>query len=461
MRVGIVGGSIAGCATAALLHRAGHDVIVFERSGSDLVSRGAGIGTPTTVWQDMMAHGLIDETLPAFRIDYLRFVTRGSGTGQPRWLGDVQPSLSLTLVNWAHLYQWLRRGVPDELYRSASTVELIDARPDSTTVHLGPGGSLDFDLVVCADGYRSIGRRLVDPDATLHYRGMVTWRGLLHESDLGVDPLQGCDLLRVGYQGGHGVLYYIPGSGQRPEPGKRLLVWGYYLQVPEGALSSVLVDDQERQQSSSVPFGKVHPQVRAGFESRLADLLPPVLFELVRQSNSAIHAIYSVAPRSYARDRLCLAGDAGAVFRVGPHAPRRVTRRRQTQRPSPLHSGRPGVGAERSISPLYLGWTCCGGHAGLGVRRTVPPPSRNYPTGQTLPVAALDQPSAAAGSETFTKRTTYRGRVLSRGFPLRMVLRLFISSFRHATVSAERGKLFAIDGGCAWSYSQLSTGSWV
>jgi len=77
----------------------------------------------------------------------------------------------------------------------------------------------------------------------------------------------------------------------------------------------VLVDDHERQQSGSVPFGKVHPQVRAGFESRLADLLPPVLFELVQQSsNSSIQAIYSVAPRSYARDRVCLAGDAGAVF---------------------------------------------------------------------------------------------------------------------------------------------------
>ena len=84
-------------------------------------------------------------------------------------------------------------------------------------------------------------------------------------------------------------MYYIPGSGQGTEPGKRLLMWGYYLQVPEGALSSVLVDDQERQQSSSVPFGKVHPQVKAGFESRLADLLPPLLFELVQQSsNSAI-----------------------------------------------------------------------------------------------------------------------------------------------------------------------------
>jgi 2-polyprenyl-6-methoxyphenol hydroxylase-like FAD-dependent oxidoreductase len=37
--------------------------------------------------------------------------------------------------------------------------------------------------------------------------------------------------------------------------------------------------------------------------------------EVVQQSgNSAIHALYSVVPRSYARDRLCLVGDAGAVF---------------------------------------------------------------------------------------------------------------------------------------------------
>jgi 2-polyprenyl-6-methoxyphenol hydroxylase-like FAD-dependent oxidoreductase len=315
MRVGIIGGSVAGCATAALLHRAGHDVTVFERSESDLVSRGAGIGTPTAVWQDMMARGLIDGTLSACRADYMRYVTRGSGTGRQRWLGDAGGRGSLMLLNWAHFYRCLRRGVPDDLYRSASTVELIEARRDGTSLHLRPGGSVDFDLVVCADGYRSMGRGLIDPGATPCYRGMVSWRGLLRESDIGVDALDGCDLLRVGYLGGHGVLYYIPGSGQSTEPGKRLLVWGYYLQVSEGALSSVLVDDQERQQSGSVPFGKVHPQVRAALESRLADLLPPVLLKLVQQSgNSAIQAIYSVVPRSYARDRICLVGDAGAVF---------------------------------------------------------------------------------------------------------------------------------------------------
>jgi 2-polyprenyl-6-methoxyphenol hydroxylase-like FAD-dependent oxidoreductase len=186
MRVGIVGGPIAGCAAAALLHRAGHDVIVFERSGSDLVSRGAGIGMPTPVWQDMMAHGLIDETLPACRAEYVRCVTRGSGTGGQRWLGDVQ--MSLALVNWSHLYQGLRRGVPGGLYRRAAAVERVEARPDGATLHLRAGGALDFDLVVCADGYRSMGRELIDPGAAPRYRGIVVWRGLLPESDLRVDP---------------------------------------------------------------------------------------------------------------------------------------------------------------------------------------------------------------------------------------------------------------------------------
>ena len=75
--------------------------------------------------------------LPTIQADYIRYVTRGSGTGQPRWLGDLR--LSFTLFNWAHLYQCLRRGVPDELYRGASAVEPIEAGPHGTTTHLRPG----------------------------------------------------------------------------------------------------------------------------------------------------------------------------------------------------------------------------------------------------------------------------------------------------------------------------------
>jgi 2-polyprenyl-6-methoxyphenol hydroxylase-like FAD-dependent oxidoreductase len=287
--------------------------MVFERSESDLVSRGAGIASATAAWQDMMAHGLFDATIPGCRADYSRLVTRERVTGCQRWLGDIQ--MGFTLFNWSHLYQGLRRRVPDDSYRSGAAVERVETTPHGSTLQFHQGGSLDFDLVVCADGYRSLGRGLIDPGATPVYRGMVLWRGLLPERDIPVNALGDCNLLRPAYKGGHGAAYYIPGTGQSTERGERLLTWGYYLQVPESALAAVLVDDQERQQSNSVPFGRVHPEVKAALGSRLADLLPSPLLELVQQSSqSSIQAIYSFVPRSYARDRICLVGDAGAVF---------------------------------------------------------------------------------------------------------------------------------------------------
>jgi 2-polyprenyl-6-methoxyphenol hydroxylase-like FAD-dependent oxidoreductase len=261
----------------------------------------------------MATPALFDQSLPACRADYSRLVTRSTETGQQRWLGDYQ--MSFTLFNWAHLYQQLRRRVRDDVYRSGIAVERIEVTPHGATLHLVQGGSREFDLVVCADGYRSQGRGIVDPGAAAVYRKIVLWRGLLPERDIRVDALSGCDLLRPVYQGGHGIVYYIPGAGHSSRRGERLLMWGYYLQVPESDLASVLVDDQERQQSGSVPFGKVHPEVRAALESRLAGLLPSSLFKVVQQSgNSSIQAIYSCVPRSYARERLCLVGDAGTVL---------------------------------------------------------------------------------------------------------------------------------------------------
>jgi 2-polyprenyl-6-methoxyphenol hydroxylase-like FAD-dependent oxidoreductase len=262
--------------------------------------------------RDGPGEAVLEEAYLANRIFDIWRGSRGR-YGEQRWLGDVK--LSLTGLNWAHLYQCLRQRVPDDLYWPASTVELIETGRHGTRLHPSHGHLLDFDLVVCADGYRSLGRSLVDPDVTPTYRGMVIWRGLLRENDVPDDALEGNDSLRIFYKGGHGVAYYIPATELSAEREERLLMWAYYLQVPEGSLSSVLVDDQEWQQSSSVPFGKVHPEVKAQFESRLANLLPAGLFDLVQQTgNSSIQAIYSVVPRFYVRDRVCLVGDAGALF---------------------------------------------------------------------------------------------------------------------------------------------------
>ena len=51
LSIGIVGGSIAGCAAAIELTRAGHEVAVFERSTGELKGRGAGIATAISMLQ--------------------------------------------------------------------------------------------------------------------------------------------------------------------------------------------------------------------------------------------------------------------------------------------------------------------------------------------------------------------------------------------------------------------------
>ena len=49
LRVGIVGGSISGCAAAVALLRTGHNMTVFESSPNELTGRGAGIGMQMSV----------------------------------------------------------------------------------------------------------------------------------------------------------------------------------------------------------------------------------------------------------------------------------------------------------------------------------------------------------------------------------------------------------------------------
>ena len=55
--VGIVGGSIAGCAAATALARLGCHVEVFERSSGELRDRGSGIAIPLALRDELVTAG--------------------------------------------------------------------------------------------------------------------------------------------------------------------------------------------------------------------------------------------------------------------------------------------------------------------------------------------------------------------------------------------------------------------
>jgi 2-polyprenyl-6-methoxyphenol hydroxylase-like FAD-dependent oxidoreductase len=261
----------------------------------------------------MIVDDLIDETFPGCPVTRVPYVCRGDGGRAARWLGDAP--FDLITVNWAHLFHNLRRRVPTNIYRDGVSVERVDSSgSQSATLHTDDGRAESFDLVVCADGYQSLGRATVAPDSPLSYRNMVAWRGIVPEAALDVSDLTDA-IIRVMFPGGYGVAYLIPGADGATSTGRRFLTWVFFLQVPPEELDGLLLDADGRQQSGSVAFGKVRPEVSDEFRKRVSAVLPPAVVDFIDAAPEfSIQAIYSTILPAYHRNRVCLVGDAGSVL---------------------------------------------------------------------------------------------------------------------------------------------------
>ncbi len=316
MRVGIVGGSIAGCAAAILLSRAGFDVSVFERSRGELVDRGAGIATPVTAFSSLIARDLLDVDFPFVHRPDQPFITRAAADdrlGHAPWSRPHDEAA----MHWGELYRNLRRRVPDAVYHQGCTV--VDAQMvTDTTVALrfDDDRRQDFDLVLFADGYQSLGRRLLFPDVSVQYRGYVAWRGLLDEHFLADSaPLEGA-APRVSYKAmtGHLIPYFVPGPGGAVARGERLVNWAAYLLVPPDALPQFLTDRDGRKHTHSLPPGAMRPAEEGRLKQLLRTQLPGYYADIVTATRDTfVQAIYTVDVPAYHRGRICLIGDAGAV----------------------------------------------------------------------------------------------------------------------------------------------------
>jgi 2-polyprenyl-6-methoxyphenol hydroxylase-like FAD-dependent oxidoreductase len=316
LRIGIVGGSISGCAAAIEMSRAGHAVTIFERSSKALKGRGAGIGTPVSMLHSLIERDLLDTGFPYFTSSEMPFIGR---TGIDDRLGHtawVMP-ISLALLNWSDLYHNLRRRVPDSVYHAGCTVTDVKmVNKKLATLRLEDGREFEFDLVVFADGYRSMGRRLICPQTTLQYRDYVLWRGVLEEKHLpDSEPLENT-VPRISYKGlaGHLVLYFVPGQNGSLTKGNRLVNWAAYIPVPAGELSQFLVDRDGQQRTSSLPPGTMRNEEENRLKALVQAHLPVYYANIITAShNTFAQPIYAIDIPAYHSDRFCLIGDAGAV----------------------------------------------------------------------------------------------------------------------------------------------------
>jgi 2-polyprenyl-6-methoxyphenol hydroxylase-like FAD-dependent oxidoreductase len=315
MKIGIVGGSIAGCTAAITLGRVGHEVAVLERSRGGLTGRGAGIGTPMDTFDSLVARDLIGRDTPRFLASEYPMVSRRDAEDRYGHRALTLP-LDMALLNWRDLWHELRLRVPDAAYVEGCVVTSAELRGDRVHLFGEDAWTGVFDLVVFADGYRSLGRRLLFPALGPSYRGYVLWRGVLEEARLSEsEPLETA-LYRIHYKGipGNAVFYFVPGEGGSTVRGQRWVNWACYVPVPANLLADFLVDRAGRRREHSLPPGSMRPSEEERLKALMVEHLPAYFAEIVSASSGTFaQPIFTVDVPANAVGPMALIGDAGAV----------------------------------------------------------------------------------------------------------------------------------------------------
>jgi 2-polyprenyl-6-methoxyphenol hydroxylase-like FAD-dependent oxidoreductase len=176
-RLLVVGGGIAGLATARALRQRGIRPEVVERAAA-WSHPGAGVYLPANSVRALGALGLQTALLDrACEITRQRFLdNRGRlllEVDLPAVWGATGPCLA---ISHRDLHQLLREGIPVRLGR---TVTALEARGPLVGAVFEDGSVGDYDLVVGADGVRSWVRTAVFGGAVPRFLGQVSWRFLV------------------------------------------------------------------------------------------------------------------------------------------------------------------------------------------------------------------------------------------------------------------------------------------
>ncbi|WP_064741741.1 FAD-dependent monooxygenase [Hamadaea tsunoensis] len=178
MRVAIIGGGVAGSATAVALRRIGAEVDVHEAYPDPAGPVGSFVSVAANGLRGLRALGVLDEV----RRSGTAIARQRMYSTTGRLLGDVPRGRaagddlhSVTLLR-AHLVECLRNAARAAGARIRTGERITDV------------GGLDADLVLGADGLWSVARRFVDPAAPdPRYAGLYTVSGVA-PAVAGVEP---------------------------------------------------------------------------------------------------------------------------------------------------------------------------------------------------------------------------------------------------------------------------------
>lgn len=172
MRAVVVGGSIAGLSAARVLWRLGIETLVLERSDGALLDRGAGLGLEPSLVAAVLGHD------PGHDMPQCRLRGRALHLGADEADAPLIEAGEHRVTTWQHLHAVLRQGL-GVLVRTGAQVCGLRPQGSRWEVLTSRGEAHQADLVVAADGHRSVLRQHVDPLAQPRYSGYLLWRGMV------------------------------------------------------------------------------------------------------------------------------------------------------------------------------------------------------------------------------------------------------------------------------------------
>lgn len=303
---------MAGLFTAALLQKAGHDVVVHERSRQGLEGRGAGLVAQHEVFALLHAIGR-DDVADVGVTARDRVVLNREGIVAHR---DATPQRQ---ISWDHLYDAVRSLLDGRRYRIGNGVIAAGEDDDKGWLDLEDGTRFEADLIVGADGIGSTVRRAVTgmpPEP--HYAGYVAWRALIPETGMPA-AAHGTLSDRFAFfdmQGGQVLGYTVPGPQGELASGRRRYNCVWYRRVED--LDSALTDRDGRVHSFSLPPGGVSKNARDILVADARALLPPPFAEVfAAEQTPFVQAVFDMVTSRMATERMVLIGDSAFVAR--PH----------------------------------------------------------------------------------------------------------------------------------------------
>ena len=217
-KIMIAGAGLGGLAAAGCLLKAGYDVTVFEQAPA-LGEVGAGIQMSANAMH-VLFHLGIGEEISSKSVRPEAYVFRLHDTGeeiQRFALADEHLKLHKAPYNQAHradlhdaLAACVRKLKPDAIQLNKKVMKFVEDE-QAVTLHFEDGTTAQGDLLVGADGVKSIIRDQICGAVPATYTGDAAWRVTVPTNKLPKDFMDQVMAVWLG-PGLHAVCYYIRGG---------------------------------------------------------------------------------------------------------------------------------------------------------------------------------------------------------------------------------------------------------